>query len=93
MLFVCVYVVLGIIFNYYSRTTVKYINQNCKEVYPDTNITTDIPIGKSDTRIKELKYKRAKGLFGHKHIGKTNEYELNQHESSQQWNIRSGAKV
>ena len=93
MLFVCVYVVLGIIFNYYSRTTVKYINQNCKEVYRDTNITTDIPIGKSDTRIKELKYKRAKGLFGHKHIGKTNEYELNQHESSQQWNIRSGAKL
>ena len=92
MLFVCVYVVLGLIFNYYSRTTVKYINQNWKEVYPDTNITTDIPIGKSATRIKDLKCKRAKGLFGHKHR-LSKEYEFNQHEPSQQWNIRSGAKV
>ena len=67
MLFVCVYVVLGLIFIYDSRTTVEYINQNWK----DRNITTDIPIGKSATRINELKCKRAKGLFGHKHIAQS----------------------
>ena len=42
-----------------------------KSNWKDRNITTDIPIGKSATRIKELKCKHAKGLFGHKHIAQS----------------------